>query len=71
MTTSFPLYRFTDDSTRVENITDWGLEQFRKKYSRRDLINQIPQQDVINHVPTKTIAHKVIPSKEGILIWME
>jgi len=27
-----PLYRFTDDGTRVENITDWGLEQFRKKY---------------------------------------
>jgi predicted helicase len=26
------LYRFTDDSTRVENITDWGLEQFRKRY---------------------------------------
>jgi predicted helicase len=26
------LYRYTDDGTRVENITDWGLEQFRKKY---------------------------------------
>ncbi len=26
------LYRFANDGTRVENITDWGLEQFRKKY---------------------------------------
>ena len=33
---------YYDDGTRVENITDWGLEQFRKKYTRRDLINQIP-----------------------------
>jgi predicted helicase len=30
--TVLPLYRYTDDGTRVENITDWGLEQFRKKY---------------------------------------
>jgi len=28
-----PLYRFTNDGTRVENITDWGLEQFRNKYA--------------------------------------
>ncbi|MBI5475449.1 MAG: N-6 DNA methylase [Ignavibacteriales bacterium] len=32
-TQCLPLYRFTDDGTRVENITDWGLEQFRKRYS--------------------------------------
>ena len=51
-TQCLPLYRYTDDGTRVENITDWGLEQFRKKYSRRDLINQIPNKDVMNHVLT-------------------
>jgi predicted helicase len=33
MTTSFPLYRYSDNGTRMDNITDWGLEQFRKKYA--------------------------------------
>ncbi len=28
-----PLYRY-DDGDRIENITDWGLEQFRKMYER-------------------------------------
>jgi len=32
-TQCLPLYRYNDDGTRVENITDWGLEQFRKKYA--------------------------------------
>jgi len=28
----FPLYCYTADGTRVENITDWALGQFRKRY---------------------------------------
>jgi predicted helicase len=28
----FPLYRFAEDGERVENVTDWALGQFRKKY---------------------------------------
>jgi len=28
----FPLYRYTESGERVENITDWALEQFRARY---------------------------------------
>ncbi|MFA5375520.1 MAG: type ISP restriction/modification enzyme [Dehalococcoidia bacterium] len=28
----FPLYRYTADGERVDNITDWALEQFQKQY---------------------------------------
>lgn len=27
-----PLYRYTENGERIENITDWGLEQFREHY---------------------------------------
>jgi len=27
-----PLYRYTESGERVENITDWGLKQFRARY---------------------------------------
>jgi predicted helicase len=27
-----PLYRYDEAGNRVENITDWGLEQFRRRY---------------------------------------
>lgn len=26
------LFRYDDDGNRIDNITDWGLEQFRRKY---------------------------------------
>jgi very-short-patch-repair endonuclease len=29
---TFPLYRYSESGERVENITDWGLEQFRARY---------------------------------------
>lgn len=29
---SVSLHRFDEDGTRVDNVTDWGLEQFRKHY---------------------------------------
>jgi predicted helicase len=29
-----PLYRYTSAGVRIENITDWGLEQFRNHYSQ-------------------------------------
>ena len=28
----FPLYRYDEDGNRIDNITDWGLEQFRNYY---------------------------------------
>jgi very-short-patch-repair endonuclease len=29
---TFPLYRYSESGERVENITDWGLKQFRARY---------------------------------------
>jgi len=31
-TYSLPLYRYTESGERTDNITDWGLEQFRNHY---------------------------------------
>lgn len=31
-TQCFPLYRYAEDGGRVENITDWALKQFQKRY---------------------------------------
>ena len=33
-TFSLPLYRYTSAGERMENITDWGLEQFRNHYKK-------------------------------------
>ncbi len=30
--TNLPLYRYTKDGTRIDNITDWGLKQFQARY---------------------------------------
>ncbi|HCL66159.1 MAG TPA: DNA methyltransferase [Rhizobium sp.] len=32
--TNLPLYRYTADGERVDNITDWGLKQFRAHYGK-------------------------------------
>ncbi len=32
-TQCLPLYRYHEDGTRVSNITDWGLQQFRDHYN--------------------------------------
>ena len=32
-TQSLPLYRYTAEGERVSNITEWGLRQFRERYS--------------------------------------
>ncbi len=36
----FPLYRFDADGGRIENITDWGLAQFVKKYGKKATITK-------------------------------
>jgi predicted helicase len=33
-TQCLPLYRYAEDGGRVENITDWALKQFQKRYSK-------------------------------------
>ncbi len=34
---SIPLYRYTPDGTRIDNITDWGLAQFIKHYGKKGM----------------------------------
>jgi predicted helicase len=35
-TQCLPLYRYDEDGNRIDNITDWGLEQFAVHYSDND-----------------------------------
>ncbi|MFA7420850.1 MAG: type ISP restriction/modification enzyme [Melioribacteraceae bacterium] len=50
----FPLYRYTESGERIENITDWGLEQFRNNYCR-DAINGVSKKgDGMYPVSTKS-----------------
>jgi very-short-patch-repair endonuclease len=37
-----PLYRYTESGERVENITDWGLKQFRARYEPSPLGGSMP-----------------------------
>jgi len=32
---SIPLYRYDENGNRIENITDWGLNQFTKQYGKK------------------------------------
>ena len=45
-TQCLPLYRYDEDGNRLENITDWGLEQFVKQYKD----NTITRQDIFHYV---------------------
>jgi predicted helicase len=45
-TQCLPLYRYTEGGARVENITDWGLEQFRAHYGER----KIQKKDIFHYV---------------------
>jgi predicted helicase len=35
-----PLYRYTADGERVDNITDWALEQFQKQYKDKNITKE-------------------------------
>lgn len=41
-----PLYRYDSKGNRLENITDWGLEQFQNNYSDKT----ISKEDIFNYV---------------------
>jgi len=45
-TQGLPLYRYGESGERVENITDWGLEQFRAHYGER----KIQKKDIFHYV---------------------
>jgi len=45
-TQCLPLYRYASDGERIDNITDWGLNQFREKYAN----NEITKDDIFYYV---------------------
>ena len=50
-----PLYRYTTDGERVDNITDWAVEQFRAHYNARPdrsprPVRSIERQDIFHYV---------------------
>lgn len=49
-TICFPLYRYDDHSNRLDNLTDWGLEQFRQYYlSLRPRTRKIQKLDIFHY----------------------
>ncbi len=50
-TQGLPLYRYTSTGERIENITDWGLEQFRNHYKTTPL--SLPRRGAGGEVITK------------------
>jgi predicted helicase len=44
---SVSLYRYDDAGNRVDNITDWGVKQFEKRYGKRA---KITRQDIFHYV---------------------
>ena len=45
-TQSLPLYRYDKHGNRIDNITDWGLEQFRSHYKDK----KIKKEDIFHYV---------------------
>ncbi len=43
----FPLYRYDDHGNRVDNLTDWGVRQFEKRYGKRAGISRL---DIFHYV---------------------
>jgi predicted helicase len=49
-TRCFPLYRYNDHGDRLDNLTDWGLEQFRQHYlSLRPRTRNIQKLDIFHY----------------------
>lgn len=48
----FPLYRYDDQNNRVDNITDWALEKFRKQYpkGRGKAGREVTKEDIFHYV---------------------
>ncbi|MEI8134685.1 MAG: type ISP restriction/modification enzyme [bacterium] len=45
-TQCLPLYRYDDSGNRIDNITDWGLAQFRDHYKNK----KITKEDIFQYV---------------------
>lgn len=46
-TKCFPLYRYDTNGNRIDNITDWGLQQFQEHYEEED--NSITKEDIFHY----------------------
>jgi predicted helicase len=46
ITQCFPLYRYDKNGNRIDNITDWGLEQFQTHFKSK----KITKEDIFNYV---------------------
>ena len=56
-TTCLPLFRYTENGEQIDNITDWGLEQFRNRYENNAFPNPEPQTP--NPITKEDIFHYV------------
>lgn len=45
-----PLYRYIETGERIENITDWGLEQFQNHYKKGKKTKPITKEDIFHYV---------------------
>ncbi|MEO8760333.1 MAG: type ISP restriction/modification enzyme, partial [Bacteroidia bacterium] len=45
-TQCIPIYRYDENRNQIENITDWGLNQFTKQYGKKD----ITKEAIFNYV---------------------
>jgi predicted helicase len=53
---TFSLYRYDIEGNKIDNITDWGLEQFQKRYENNSLN---PEPDTQNPLNKEDIFHYV------------
>jgi len=49
-TQSLPRYRYDENGNQIDNITDWGLEQFQKHYeTKKSSKKKITKDDIFNY----------------------
>lgn len=60
-TECLPLYRYDEQGNRIDNITDWGLQQFRDHYHN----NRISKEDIF-HYTYAVLHHPVYRQKYEI-----
>lgn len=48
-TQCLPLYRYDENGNRIENITDWGLEQFKAHYSNARKRTTVQNRGTLNN----------------------
>jgi predicted helicase len=52
-----PLYRYTKEGSRIDNITDWALQQFREHYQQNELHNSSDTSKVSDEYDSEVQNH--------------